>query len=120
MAAPSVVPSVVPEDVYDAMIDSYLNCPKPAKWKWALKTPTGTKLVVRYEKRGNAGIFVSYYNNIKHMIIGDESARKNGMDAQHPGHEEFAEQVAANRTGNHTSKPWKIKVPTAASEPVRG
>ena len=114
-------PTVVPEDVYDAMIHSYRHCPKPARWKYPLKNAQGSKVVVRYEKQGNAGLFVFYKDNTRYAVIGDESVRSNGMDnTQHPGHEQFAEQVAANATGNHSGRNWHIRVPTRPSEPVRG
>ena len=112
--------SVVPEDVYDAMIHSYRHCLKPARWKHALKTMQGSRVVVRYEKQGRSGLFVFYKDNTRYAVVGNESAQKIKMNAQHPGHDAFAADVAANHTGNHTGKLWKIHVPTAAGQPVRG
>jgi len=55
-----------------------------------------------------------------YAIIGDESARQNGVNLNHPGREAFWEEVAERHTGNHNPRNHPVKVPTKPSEPVRG
>ncbi len=115
IAMSAISAAVVPEDVYDKMIHSYLSCPKKTNWKYHLKTPEGAKVKVQYDERR----FMFSKGSQKFMLIGDESAQTKGLNAHHPGHESFAAEVEENKTGKHKSKPWHIRVPTKPSEPVR-
>ena len=118
MSKPFDRPAVVLEDTYDKLIELYNQTTKKEKkkWKHSMTLMDGSLVNVFYD----GGLFKFNNKGCMYAIIGEESAKKNGVNLNHPGREAFWEEVDNNHTGNHTPKNHPVKIPTKPSEPVRG
>ena len=111
-------PAIVDEETYDRMIVSYHNTPKKAKkhWKYPLIQRDGTYCQAKYVD----GLFIYHFKSIRYCVMGETSLNARGINWSHGGFESFWQDVYNAHTGNHKPKNHAIKVPTKASEPVRG
>ena len=109
---------IVVDEEWDRMMADFSAAKKPSKWKMQMATHNGEIRVVRYvdgqfvmNVRGEAIVPLPRREALKAQS--DVSSMPSTMN-------EAAMNVLANRTGNHSSRVHKVKVPTASGQPVRG
>jgi hypothetical protein len=108
---------------------------KRSKWSGSVKDVTGAKRKVYYRAPGQ--MFIKMHDDWVELQPADgnttylnfasreaEDDHTRWMNAFNRGgwneaSREHGRMVAENATGNHTSKPHKVRVPTKAGEPVR-
>ena len=107
-------PAIVPEDVYDCMMDHYAVA-GPKNYKYRLHDLNGTVHVVRFRKdvgfyfeKGGVRYMIMYNNPRVANLLGDIPTREQ-MDAIRD----------ANYTGNHYRN-HTVRAPTAPGQPVWG
>ena len=100
------------------MMADFSAAKKPSKWKMQMATHNGEIRVVRYvdgqfvmNSRGEAVVPIPRREALR-VLRGASNTPSTLTEA--------AVNVLANRTGNHSSRVHKVKVPTASGQPVRG
>ena len=130
--------SLVPAEVFVSFMDEIWALPlkKRAKWRGFLVDTNGVKhrvhfinneLVFKYHSKWMP---VHPYPAAQHRDLEFDDAKsreqhrrmlqayeRGGYVAMEDEHNRMVDEAA---TGNHQSKPHRVKVPTAAGEPVRG
>ena len=130
--------SFIPDDLFDLVMNQVMALPpgKRAKWHGSVMGSQGTLHRVRFVNGTIGYTWLSKWITIAPL---SESQKANILPADDPKREEACRRVfdafetggsaAVSQehvrlvdeaaTGNHRSKPHKIKVPTKAGEPVR-
>ena len=118
----------VSDECYLTFKESFDAAKKKKTWKETLLSETGQKKCVTHRIFKDIVFFVFVEDGIEIMIISEtmmethfkEQASLIGVPLVAPSPEEFDERPLANSTGNHKGKAHKVRINTAAGQPVRG
>ena len=117
--AMSYLPAVVTDSTFEELKESYLSSAKKKSWKDYMLGADGARMKVQAEHVDEEVIFVITQKNKQYKVISNEMAHAEGIDFTIDS-DDMDDTIDANMTGNHKSKPWNVRIPTKAGEPVRG
>ncbi|CAE7879443.1 unnamed protein product [Symbiodinium necroappetens] len=105
-------PAFVSKEQYSHVIElaTSLTRKQRSKQKFRLLMPSGQKLTFRVDPDEPRFIYRVVGSSV--MCLAEEFT---GISPRL-----MVERIQANLTGNHTSRSWRIRVPTAPGQPTRG
>ena len=114
----------VSDESYLCLKESFENAKKKKTWKESITTSTGQRKTVTHRVFDGMVFFALVEHGEDILLINEAIKAKEvklfGKAKQPLTTKEFVETMQGNFTGNHKGKTHKVRINTAAGQPVRG